>query len=96
MKLSKPTSEAIENMKSLADMVREARETARAAIIVGRPEGAVSIQEYADGPPKMGRSTAREQLNKAVAAGIMEKMEAVIANHDGKPVKIRFYRKVKR
>lgn len=94
--MQKETKDALKNMANLADLVREARETARCAAVVGRPEGAVTIQEYADGPPAIGRSTATDQLKKAITAGLMEKIYAVVAGTDGKPRRTQFFRKVKR
>ena len=97
MKRKEPVITQNELSAAIEKAVREAREIARGVLVDNRPgDDAITIQEYADGPPPMGRSTARDQLNKAIAAGKMEKIYAVVANKEGKPVRMQFYRKVKR
>ena len=90
------TKDAIRNMASLADLVKEARESASPGMQVGRPEGSITIAEYAH-ETGVSISAAQRTLNGLVADGKYTMQLAVApSTYSGKIVRQQFYRKVKR
>lgn len=89
------TKQSIGNMASLADLIQEAREAAQPGVLVGRPEGGITIREYATA---MGlcREAARRDLEGLVEKGQYERVLAVApttAGGSGRILKQMFYRR---
>lgn len=88
------TAKAIGNLASIAELVAQARTACQAITEVGRPEGGITVKEYAKGPPLIGETTAREHLKRLVDIGRYEMIVAIAAEPGGMPRKVSFYRKV--
>jgi hypothetical protein len=89
------TVKAIANMVSIAELVTKARSAAQPDTIVGRPEGGITIREYAD-LIGISASTAKRDLDRLVSGGEYEKITAIAltSGANQKVTRQMFYREV--